>query len=169
MRAILTSYLRMDLLQRRLAACDDVLRNRLEDQRPAVLLAGRERPGDERLQEGGLLRLDPQDHVRVRADRICLGEALAAWRVHDRQLVGLWVELPVGLRSRLDAGEAGPCELLRAVLHREELEVVLQRVGDVRVADGAVGPRDHARDTGATACADTGRPVDGGAATNLRL
>ena len=36
---------------------------------------------------------------------------LAAGRIHDRELVRLRAELPVGQRSRPDAGEPGPCEL----------------------------------------------------------
>src|SRR6187549_2203827 len=120
MRALL-----MNLLQRRLPACDDVLRDRLEDHRPPVLLARRQRPRDEGLQQVRLLGLGPEDHVRVRADRVRLREARAPRWVHDRELVRLRVELPVCLRGRLDPREPRSRELLRPVLHGEELQVVL--------------------------------------------
>src|SRR5207249_2294417 len=68
-----------------------------------------------------------------------------------------------------DALEAWSGELPGAVLHREEPQMVLERVRDVDVPDRARRLGDACGDAGAAALARADRPVDRHARPDLRL
>src|SRR5207253_2231972 len=86
----------------------------------------------------------------------------------DRERV-VRVRLLIARRGGEDPAEAGRRVLARRVLHREELEVVRLRVGDIDVADGTRRLPDRRRDAGATARTGSRRPVDSDAVTGARL
>src|SRR5207247_6689003 len=103
---------------------------------------------------------------RERRDRV--RELVALRRVDDVHLVGGGDALngpgrsrdPAQTRGRVGAG---------GVLHRHELQVVLERERDVDVADRSGRVRDDAGDAGAALATLTGRPVRVDADADLRL
>src|SRR5581483_2877904 len=158
--------LALDLLDRLLRDDEHRLRDRLEEQLRPVGLPLRDRPEEELPEVGGLRAVRRDDHVRVGGDRIRERELLR--RIDDREGVRR-VRLLVARGRREDALEARRRVLAGLVLHREVAQVVVERVGDVDVADRAGRLRDAACDAGAAALPGADGPVDGDAGAVLRL
>src|SRR5581483_3677104 len=130
------------------------------------LLPLREGVEDEPAQLHRLVRPGRQEDVRERGDRV--RQRLTRGRIDDVHLVARRYGLDRRGRGR-DRAQARRDELAGPVLDAGELDAVGQRVGDVDVADRALGVLDHAREAGAATAAEAGRPADLRRVADLRL
>ncbi len=121
------------------------------------------------LELGRLRRRRRDDHVGVGRDRVGERATSSAGSTIESSFVRR-VRFGRSSRPRGCPSRPGRRELARAVLHREEVEVVLERVRDVDVADRARRLAETAAATPALPrAADARRPVDGRAGADLRL